>query len=69
MLLFLTTNPNNNKHRPATTYSCTRLALDWEIPVGAGRCGVGMCVMRAHQTPTSHSYLIMRLKEFKSISV
>ena len=27
---------NNNKHRPATTYSCTRLALDWEIPVGAG---------------------------------
>ena len=31
---------NMNKHRPATTYSCTRLALDWEIPVGAGWCVV-----------------------------
>jgi hypothetical protein len=34
-------------HRPATTYSCTRLALDWEIAVGAVRAMkwlLGICV-------------------------
>ena len=56
------TNTTINKHQPATTYSCTRLALDWEIPVGAGWC-VLVCA-RAKQTPTPTTYFWIKIPYF-----